>query len=207
MKKELKIFVLVFALSGLLNQCSKPDNGLADGRVLLVNGTVNRNGQPLSVDAAVKQGDKIETADDSSAEIIFEKGLIIRLGSNTKASLDLQESRVKLDKGWFAAVKNAGHQKLEVVTPAAMASVRGTSMCIRAESEEATYACTCNGTVHYHAPGLSEESVTAAEHSAVRFVKKENSVRKEPAGLEYHSNADIEDLAKKIDHPLDWSKP
>lgn len=207
-RRQISIFLGLFLVS-LLIQCEKPAApvGLTEGRVLLLTGTVTRNGESLAVDAAVKQGDQIETGDASSAEIVFAKGLIMRLGPNTKAVLDLQASQVQLNKGWFAAVKNANEQKLEVVTPTTVAAVRGTSLCMKVESETSTYACTCNGTVHFHADGIAEEAVTAAEHSAIRFVKEGESVKKEEAGLEFHDNAGIETLAKKIDHPLDWTKP
>jgi hypothetical protein len=207
-RKQIRI-VLGLSLVSLLIQCEKPAApvGLTEGRVLLLTGTVTRNGEALAVDAAVKQGDRIETAESSSVEIAFAKGLIMRLGANTKAILDLQASQVQLNKGWFAAVKNANEQKLEVVTPTAVAAVRGTSLCMKVESETSTYACTCNGTVHFHADGIAEEAVTAAEHSAMRFVKEGESIKKQEAGLEFHDNKGIETLAKKIDHPLDWTKP
>ena len=66
-------------LVSLLIQCEKPaaPEGLTEGRVLLLTGTVTRNGESLAVDAAVKQGDQIETGDASSAEIVFAKGLIM----------------------------------------------------------------------------------------------------------------------------------
>jgi hypothetical protein len=182
-------------------------SGLAEGRVILLTGAVVRNGEALSIDAVVKQGDRIETGKNSAVEIIFAKGLIILLGANTRAVLDLKASQIQLNQGWFAAVKNASEQKLEVVTPTTMAAVRGTSLCMKVESDTSTYACTCNGTVHFHAKGIGEEVVTVSEHSALRFVKEGETIKKETAGLEFHDSAGIEALAKKIDHPLDWKKP
>jgi hypothetical protein len=82
-------------------------SGLAEGRVILLTGAVVRNGEALSIDAVVKQGDRIETGKNSAVEIIFAKGLIILLGANTRAVLDLKASQIQLNQGWFAAVKNA----------------------------------------------------------------------------------------------------
>ncbi len=204
MKGGAVLLVLLF-----LAQCERGAQtmGLPDGRVVLIKGSVTANGLPLTMGSAVKQGDEIKTGDASSVEMVFAEGLILRFGAGTEAVLDLKGSQVRLNQGWFAAVKNANDQRLEVATPTAVAAVRGTSLCIKVESNTSTYACTCNGTVHFHADGIPEQAVTASEHQAMRFVKEGDRIKQEPAGLEFHNNAGIETLAKKIDHPLDWTKP
>lgn len=201
------IFVGIFVVS-ISIQCEESSlpKGLPDGQVVLLTGIVTRNGEPLTIESTVKQGDQIETGKGSSVEMIFAKGLIIRLGANSKAILQLKNSQIQLNTGWFATIKNANNQKLEVVTPTAMAVVRGTALFIKVESETSTYACTCNGTVHYHSGEATDEAITAKAHKALRFVKEGQKFKQKPAGLEYHNNTDIELLAKKINHPLDWTK-
>lgn len=206
-KVILGVFVGIVAVS-ICIQCHEVSlpKGLPDGQVVLLTGIVTRNGEALTVESTVKQGDQIETGKASSVEIIFAKGLIIRLGANSKAILQLKNSQIQLNAGWFATIKNANNQHLEVVTPTTMAAVRGTALFIKVESETSTYACTCNGTVHYHSGEATEEAITAKAHKALRFVKEGQRINQEPAGLEYHDSTDIELLAKKINHPLDWTR-
>jgi len=209
-RKHLLIFLGVFLVS-LTIQCKGPKapepGELTDGVVVFVKGEVSRNGQPLAVASVVAQGDQIETGDDSAVEIVFQKGIITKLGEHTMTTFDLQSSRLQLSQGWLAAVKNKNDQQLEIVTPTVVANVRGTSTFIKVENPASTYTCTCNGTVHYHGIGAAEESRTAAQHSGMRYMYKDGVIQTKKAGLEYHDNALIEELAKKINHPLDWTKP
>lgn len=190
---------LVVGLSG----CKAPSpSGLPDGHVVLLKGDVTRNGSALSLHDRILNGDRLHTGGDSAVEVVFGDGLIVRFGSGSEVLVDA--GALRLNRGWIAAVKNADARSVDVITPTATASVRGTSLCLKVESETSTYACACNGTVHFHTKDGKELPLTSAHHAARTF-GADGTVAE--STLKYHDDSTMEELAPKIKHPLDWSRP
>lgn len=194
---------LLAVLALLLSGCkATAPTVLPDGLVVLVKGDVTRNGSVLAVGQKIVNGDQLRTAGDSAVEVIFGDGLIVRFGAESDVRVDA--NALRLNRGWIAAVKNADARSVDVVTPTATASVRGTSLCLKVESEISTYACTCNGTVHFHSKDGKELPLTGAHHVARTFAS-DGTVAE--STLKYHDDSTIEELAPKIKHPLDWTRP
>lgn len=194
---------LLAVLALLLSGCkATAPTVLPDGLVVLVKGDVTRNGSVLAIDQRIVNGDRLHTGAESAVEVIFGDGLIVRFGAESDVQLDA--NALRLSRGWIAAVKNADARGVDVVTPTATASVRGTSLCLKVESETSTYGCACNGTVHFHTKDGRVIPLTAAHHAARTFTGDGQVVE---AGLKYHGDALMEEMAAKIKHPLDWSKP
>lgn len=195
-------------LAGLLLTFSfscKPKSALAElpeGRLVLTKGDVTRNGQPTKEGEGIGLQDRIVTGAQSAAEIVFGNGMIAHLGSLSDLRID--RSTLQLDRGSLAAVKNAGSTGFDVVTPAATATVRGTSFFLNVEGPDSTYVCTCNGTVHFHSRKETEIALTAAHHSA-RTITLDGKITE--TTLKYHDDTTIEAIAPKINHPLDWTRP
>jgi hypothetical protein len=68
----------------------------------------------------------------------------------------------------------------------------------RPNPPDTTYACVCNGGSAYTDGAKEEKLVSAAHHHAARYVREKGRVLVSEAGLQYHTDADIEALAKAI---------
>lgn len=97
-----------------------------------------------------------------------------------------------------------------IKSPTVVASVRGTSFCVKVESPDKTYFCVCNGSIDLNVDGAaSVEKVTAAHHAAKRFTKnKEGKIDIDAnPGMLYHNDEGLEALSASIGEKIDWTKP
>jgi hypothetical protein len=78
---------------------------------------------------------------------------------------------------------------------------------MKVEDPKSTYFCTCNGTIALKGHELSEQVVSAQHHAGSRFVvNDQGKIESKPAGMDYHDDASLEELASKIGVKIDWSK-
>lgn len=182
-------------------------------KVVFLTGVVKVNGEDTKIGHVIKQDDVIETTKNASVRVQLDEKTMIKLNENSRLVYKIpKESTIQLDKGWMSGITKRKFTKsgqYYIKTPTAAAAVRGTSYCLKVENPKSTYFCTCNGSIHQHGIGDKEhgETVTAAHHAGRRFVKQDDgSIKTEKAGLEYHSDADIEELAETIDETVNWEK-
>lgn len=140
------IVLLALALSGALAFCGKKEQAQTDvsGRKMLVvlasgDAEVTRQGNklPVKVGLVVQTGDLINTG-SGSMDLQTRNGSAIRLKENSSVAVDAltegaqQETTLALNKGGLLATvdkQNRG-SSYKIVTPTAIAGVRGTSYSI-----------------------------------------------------------------------------
>ncbi|HBS04971.1 MAG TPA: hypothetical protein DEA96_08405 [Leptospiraceae bacterium] len=103
--------------------------------------------QNLKLRQIIQSKDKIQTGPQSNLVIIYQ-GKEIRLGPKTEVTLENLNSKkeplqVKLKKGFtWIDVKKLNNQGVEVVSPTAVASVRGTKFSV-SHDEHGSATCVC----------------------------------------------------------------
>jgi ferric-dicitrate binding protein FerR (iron transport regulator) len=209
----MKKFIPVLILS-LIISCAKEDK--LSVKITSYKGKITVNSQAVvAINKEIKPGDVIETTPDSSCDITVNEKNILRIKPDTKLILNIsgKESTIQLEKGWLAGVTKkvfTREGKFTVKTPTVVASVRGTSFCLKVENEKSTYFCVCNGAIELKGEGSAKnEKVEAAHHSARRFSKDSTGslIEDNNPGLLYHDDSGIEEMAKIINETVDWSKP
>ncbi|MCB1316133.1 MAG: FecR domain-containing protein [Leptospiraceae bacterium] len=112
----------------------------------------------------IKDGDRIKTGANSRVVIQTRRGIYIRLGANTEAALNdivagNRPGTVNLERGnsWYNIEPNSGNQGFQVITPTAVAAVRGTKFSI-VHADTGTISCVCKGAIQTGRPGSSDTS-------------------------------------------------
>ena len=200
-------------LALLSSSASTPLPASRQARVVLMTGEVRIDGREADVGQALAPVVQVETGPRARCDIVFGGGNAISFGQNTRARIDFSSEAVaiKLNQGVVTSVlhkleKLLGRPGFDITTPQALAAVRGTSFCVWCSGDE-TYACACNGSVHFEASdGSHGESVTAAHHAGRTFTKRAGAIAVEPAGILFHNDASVESVAKDIGYTIDWTK-
>ncbi len=113
----------------------------------------------------LKNGDKIKTAEDSKVEIYFSNGSYLKMAENTKLTIGKNRStekgiassiELKVGKVWVR-VKDAWERltKFEIITPSAVAGVKGTSFSIEVNEEKSILSVN-KGKVEFSAREIKE---------------------------------------------------
>ena len=85
--------------------------------------------EPAQINQTMAYGDQIRTADQALAEVGLVSGAMFRIGGN--AALTLQPNRLQLDAGQMITwVEGALAEPIEIVTPAGIAGIRGTTVFV-----------------------------------------------------------------------------
>lgn len=120
----------------LLLQCKEEPQIKA--RINRIHGSVVIHSEKTQKEAAVGDllvpGDRLVTAEDSSADLLFPGGSVLRLKGNSDLTLEElgAKSRMKLDEGdmLLGISKLKANESLEITSPTVVAAVRGTSFAI-----------------------------------------------------------------------------
>lgn len=209
--KNISTKLLLLVICAALSACLPKEGERIPAKISFVSGTVLLNGKDARPDDFVKFGDVIETKARSSCAIIIDSENIIGMREDSVLVYKIKKESATIDlKNGFLGIiiKNKKNiQDFRVVTPTVTASVRGTVLFLGTETPTSTYTCICNGVIHYHAAGRPKaERHAAAHHKGITYAEKAGLVFDTPAGLKYHSDEDIEALAKIINVTIDWSK-
>ncbi|MBD2111205.1 MULTISPECIES: FecR family protein [Cyanophyceae] len=90
--------------------------------------------EPAQINQTMAYGDQIRTADQALAEVGLVNGAMFRIGGN--AALTLQPSQLRLDAGQMITwVEGALAEPIEIVTPAGIAGIRGTTVFVNIEDD------------------------------------------------------------------------
>lgn len=178
--------------------------------ISFITGAVSVNGTPVQIGIAVHSNDRVETGEASSCEILLNDKSILRLGAATIVRFQPEKYMFDLEKGWFSGLARKHlfkADKFRVKTPTVIASVRGTSFCVKTESPDSTYFCVCNGVIDLEDDrNANFEKVAASHHTARRYLRIGDKISVEKPELKYHSDKDIEHLANAIHENIDWTK-
>jgi hypothetical protein len=193
-----------------------PAPAVAGGlEVVYLQGDVAIDGKPAELGQKTGPRIRVVTGPGAVCELVFAGKNALRVGQNAAAAIDLaQVVGVELEKGGVTAVLRkldrtaaaaAGTDAFRVRTQAAVAGVRGTSLCVWTDGTQ-TYICACNGTVALESgDGAAIRTITAAHHHGSVF--NAAGAAPEEAGLLYHDDAALESLAARIGETIDWTKP
>lgn len=90
--------------------------------------------EPAQVNQAMTYGDRIATADQALAEVGLVNGAVFRIGGN--AALTLRPNQLQLNAGQMITwVEGALPEPVEIVTPAGIAGIRGTTVFVNIEDD------------------------------------------------------------------------
>lgn len=142
-----------------------------------VDGDVRINGKPAREGSAVNLGDEVTTGLKSMAIfLVGEDAFLLR--ADSKVVIDGKPSPgikmqvvdlLRLSHGKLLSVFGKG--KRQIVTPTAVAGIRGTGIYVEAEPER-TYICTCYGRVDIEARGRpgEKETIETRHHEEPRYI-------------------------------------
>lgn len=106
--------------------------------------------EPLHVNQILNTGAQIQTNDNSKVTIMFADGTVSDVASNSQVTLDsmsvysggvMVDTKVRLQTGQIETKANPQHTKgnrMQVITPSAIAAVRGTQFRVSADSGSTT---------------------------------------------------------------------
>jgi ribosomal protein S4 len=111
-------------------------SSIVPAQVNVESGTVLVNDKPITDNVKLKQGDNIETKENSYATVILQESVVINLNPNTKISIeDLVKENLNIsqEKGetWNTFTKLFGVESYTVKTGTNIASVRGTAFNLK----------------------------------------------------------------------------
>ncbi len=207
------ILILLIAVLGI--HCKKSESKHAiDATIVFVEGTVTVNNVQANKGASLHYGDVIKTGEDGICRVQIGSKNILQIGKSSELLFNISdvEHTLQLNKGWLGGVTKkifTKQGKYLVKTPTVVASIRGTSFCVVAQSNDTSYFCVCNGTINLKGNNSEqEEDVTAAHHKGLWFEKdKTGNVVVKEAGLLFHDDKGLEQLAQSINETIDWTKP
>lgn len=175
-----------------------------------IEGDVKINGIPAQVGAQVAPGDVVTTGPDSLAIFVINKNVYL-VRDNTRVDLSSETSEefkekivnvLRMARGKMLSVFGRG--KRRIVTPTAVAGIRGSGAYVEAEPER-TYICTCYGIADIEATAAPDvrETVKTKYHDAPRYVyggRAKQLIVKAP--VINHTDAELIMLEEMV-----WRKP
>ncbi|OQX23780.1 MAG: hypothetical protein BWK80_24165 [Desulfobacteraceae bacterium IS3] len=222
MKFRISLAVLgLFCIMFIASSCNpRKQENQGDGKIISLSGDVFVDGQKAEQNSSVKPGARIKTGSNSSCEIVFSDKSIIKFYENSEAAVDLSSPSKSLNlfSGAVASVvKHLGkiaadrEYNYTVTTPTSVAGIRGTSFLVKAEDENKTDICVCNGVVDLKdSEGKNRNIVEAAHHKGLRFARDEKGIHFSEIHLSESEEPDhdeeMERIAKKVNVRIDWTK-
>jgi hypothetical protein len=186
---------------------------LRAGEVAFVDGDVTVDGKEARIGQAIRRGSTVSTGPASSCEITWGTDNIIQIQEKTLAVIDVggPTPGMRLRSGSVAAVLNrveviTRRGTFRVKTPAAVASVRGTVFFVKVEDAANTYVCACYGELGVVAGLGGPVDLAATRHMPRRFTRAGLTSRAAPAGLLYHDDRSMNELARKIGYTVPWGQ-
>ncbi|MFP4329179.1 MAG: FecR domain-containing protein [Alkalispirochaetaceae bacterium] len=186
------------------------------GRIDYLEGEVTVNGETAEIGTPVATGDLLVTGAASVADVVFGGQNIFRLDEQTSAHLTLDPGRqgVRLERGAFAAVfdelvtvGDEEESRFLLETRHTVAGVRGTTFFVKVESEDATFVCTCHGSLRLDPrSGASPFTVTNYRHEAYRFRSSGDQAVVETEADLYHTTEELNRLAERIGVTIPWGE-
>ena len=207
-KKHLVITALF--LSALMVILSAPAPAAPEvwARIMEKQGTVTIDGLRAYKGSTARIDSEIRTGRDARAIIKLRDGSVIQLRQNSAFVVRKYEEASFLDlvAGRMLAIFTEGEHQVNTTTT--VAGVRGTGLYFMADDPERTYICLCYGVVDL--TSTKDESVkrtlTADHHAAVRVDDKDGSATITKAGMEDHTDEEVERLKAMLDDPFQWWK-
>jgi ferric-dicitrate binding protein FerR (iron transport regulator) len=200
----ISFIVFSFMVLSCGNQAAKAGKGVLD----TYTGNVKINGQPASVGMEVADGAEITTAGGAWCDIVFPGKNIIRVYENAAVivTLDSSDKQIILKSGNIANVLYSlkdYKDGFKVETSSAVVIVRGTVFYAASESSTNSYICCCNGNIDVkEIKGGKINTMSASHHKGLRVYPSGAT----NAGMDFHTDQDLDEIAKKLNLVIDWTK-
>lgn len=164
--------------------------------VVELKGALTAGGKTLAVGQSVDGSAPLELSADGAATLRLPQGLILLKGP---ATFFADRDALTLNSGGLLAVLRKLKRKWRVVTPRAVAAVRGTTFFVQAGPYE-TYLCLCEGSLSLSAAGSKEapETITATSHTAFRLRSSAGRLDKFADSLKAHTDEEIAALKARL---------
>jgi hypothetical protein len=185
----------------------------AEARIHRLSGDVRVNGRGIDTGGRIGPGDVVTTVADGY--VLFSVGadaFLVKPGSELRlepSAEPLLVTGLRLLTGALGAV--FGPRKtaeVRVTTPTVTAGIRGTGCYVEARGES-TYFCACYGTIAMASAVNARErvTVTTTHHNAPQlFLRKpRNGSLIAPAGMETHTDAELEMLGRAVGRRPPWA--
>lgn len=162
------------------------------GQVVAVNGSLTVNGKAAARGAQVREGDTLETAKHTSADIVMQSGVRFRLYGETRLEVpaDSRANPVRLAWGRLLSIVKAG-RPYAVAGRTGVAGVRGTTFYVESAKDRRTYVCICQGKLRLTSEGKDHGHVEAEHHAG--YALDGTSVTNEP--MLGHTDDEIKELS------------
>jgi hypothetical protein len=173
-------------------------------------GEVRVNGQRLARNGTIRPGDHVSTGPDGY--VVFAVGQdAFMLRANGDLRLEAAGtllSGLRLITGALGAVFGRRPDRaVRINAPTVTAGIRGTACYLEARPE-ATYFCTCHGTIELAATAneRDRETLTATRHNNPRMIypRPRDGQLFEPAAFATHTDGEIEMLERAVGRKAPW---
>ncbi|OHD58627.1 MAG: hypothetical protein A2014_04160 [Spirochaetes bacterium GWF1_49_6] len=205
-------FILVFlsfvVISVMTLSCGNQSANAGKGVLDTYTGNVTINGKPVQVGMQVADGSEITTAEGAWCDIVFPGKNIFRIYEKADVIITLGSSdkQIVLKAGNIANVLYSlkdYQDGFKVELSSSVVIVRGTVFYAASESPTNSYICCCNGTIDVQEnKGGKVDAMSAAHHQGLRVYPSGAT----NAGMDYHTDQDLDEIAKKLNLTIDWTK-
>lgn len=187
-----------------------PQHALAQGvgNLIELTGDVLVNGRRLAPDGVIQTGDRVQSGPGSTCGFTIGRDAFM-----VRANTDLTITRGKslfiadgarLLTGALASVFGRSAKPRSIVAPTVTAGIRGTGFYVEVRPD-ATYFCTCFGSINLAAASGESELVDSNRHVARRILANQAAGRAIVAApFENHEDAELERLALLVGQRAPW---
>lgn len=184
MKKLLKIvpIIILFITNSIFSQ-SKALVVFKKGKSYVIN---NNQKKEIKINTILKESDIIKTEKDAYVNLQLSNGVLIRVGENTQITLNKivrkdnnEEFSIQLSQGEVLSKvekDNKKKTKLDIQSPTAIASVRGTEFFVEAEKDSSTIAVNEGKVEVSSIDGTQKQTVEAGEKIIATFKEMKKSI-------------------------------
>jgi len=190
----------LMAICLLLVAGCKKEKTIEPLKIHYILGQVFLNGQKASLGQTVADGDRIETGEESIAEIsrqeqisvrIREESAIVIADSSGRPEINLLRGKV------LSLLEKPG--AYHVRTANAVAAIRGTIFFAAALDENTSYICCCNGHIAIlHPDGAFLSDLQGSHHEARTVHTRSGRTSLKAATMLYHDDGEIFDSLYRL---------
>lgn len=206
------IYILIFSLI-ITSGCMKQNTNQTNIRLLSYKGNVLVDGKSAMLNQVLPTTVSVKTSENSFCYIIFNDLNIIRIFPDTEIVINFNEKlkEINLNQGGVGQVlrklQKSDGEVYRITTPTSVIAVRGTTFLVKCINKNETYVCDCNGRIDVSDKELDQKkTIQAVHHEAVVVTKENNIIKIKPAGMLFHNDSDIENLASLINQKIDWTR-
>ncbi len=181
-----------------------PEIAFAQGvtNIVELTGDILVNGRRLAPDGLIQTGDRIVSGPGSTLGFTINRdAFLVRPNSEltiTRGTSLFVIDGVRMITGGLLSVFGRSARTRQVVAPTVTAGIRGTGFYVETRPD-ATYFCTCFGTIDLAAHSGDRETITSERHQAKRVLAQSGGGRAiVTAPFENHDDAELLRLAALV---------